>query len=744
MAHPLEIGGPSHAHAREPDPVKSHGVRAQAERSALVVGHQRFRGCHGLERGEIRRGIEAGIERTRWTRSPLDLPERRASLETEASERADLGQPGQLIPVKPGASDEIVSGRKRPLTLHEPPRFLPEPADIAEPEPHGAVGLDDAEPVRVIDVRRPDRLPVARGISHDGGGMVEAHGLVVEQRRVEGRRVMRLEIRAGIGQQREAGRVAFREAVQGEGGDGAHDGLCRLARDPLRRHAVAELSLHLVHGLLAALEAEGAPQFLRLAAGEARRRHGHAQQLFLEERHAERALEDGLEGRMRHGHGLAPRAAPQIRMHHVAHDRAGSDDGHLDDQVVEALGLEARQGHHLGTALHLEDTDGVGLLKHGVDRGVVRRQVGQVHVAAALMDHAERVLEERHHPESQKIHLDDAHGRAVVLVPLDDRAPGHGGGLEWDHAVEPSGADDHAARVLAEMARQILDGRPEMGEVAHDRLAGIAAGLAEMDQEAIARILVFPVADEPRQPVAERRRQAERLADFPRRAPAPVGDDVRGHRRAQPPVALVDVLDDPLAPVPARQIEIDVGPLAPLLGKEALEEQLHPHRVDGRDPERVAHGAVGGRAPPLHQDVVATAVFDQVPDDQEVARQVEAADEIDFALDLFSCALCQWSRAVARPRARLAEGAEEADRRLARRQRVVGEAVAQVLEREAEPQCQLAAIGHGRRAVGEEPLHLARRLEKALAAAREQTAGLCQRHAVADAGQRVQQRPIFA
>ena len=626
--------------------------------------------------------------------------------------------------MKPGAPDEIVGGGKRPLALHEPPRLLAQPADIAEPEPHGPVGLDGAEPVRVVDVQRPDHLPVARGISHDGGGVVEAHGLVVEQRRVEGRRVMRLEIRAGIGQEREAGRMAFRKSIQGEGGDRAHDGLRRLARDPLPRHAGAELPLHLVHGLLAALEAEGAPQFLRLAAGEARRRHGHAQELLLEERHAERALEDGLERRMRHGHGLAPRAAPEIRVHHVAHDGPGTDDGHLHDQIIEALGLEARQGRHLGAAFHLEDADGVGLLEHGVDRGVVGRQVSQVHVAAAAADHPERVLEERHHPEPQEIHLDHAHGRAVVLVPLHDRAPGHGGRLERDHAVEPSRADDHAARVLAEMARQVLDGRPEAGEVAHDRLLGIAAGLAEVDQERVARILVFPVADEPRQPVAEGGGERQDLAHLPRRAPAPVGDDIGRHGRAQAPVALVDVLDDPLAPVSARQVEVDVGPLAALLGEEALEEEIHPHRIDGRDPERIAHSAVGGRAPPLHQDVVAAAVFDQVPDDQEVARQVEAADEVDLALDLSSRAPGQRSRAVARRRAFLAEGAEEADRRLARRQRVVGEAVAQVLEREAEPQCQLAAIGHGRRAVGEEPLHLARGLEKALAVAREQPARL--------------------
>ena len=70
--------------------------------------------------------------------------------------------------------------------------------------------------------------------------------------------------------------------------------------------------------------------------------------------------------------------------------------------------------------------------------------------------------------------------------------------------------------------------------------------------------------------------EAERLADLARRAAAAIGDDVGGHRRAEPPVFLVDVLDDALAAIAARQIEIDVGPLAALLGQEALEQQIHP------------------------------------------------------------------------------------------------------------------------------------------------------------------------
>ena len=202
-------------------------------------------------------------------------------------------------------------------------------------------------------------------------------------------------------------------------------------------------------------------KLLRLAAGEPRGGHGHPEQLLLEERHAERAREDGLEGGMRHRHLLPPRAAPEIGMHHVAHDGAGADDGHLHHEIVEALGAQARERRHLGAALDLEDADGVRLLEHGVHRGIVGRQMGEVDGAAAPPDHRERVLEERHHAEAEQVHLDDAEGGAVVLVPLDHRAPGHGRGLERHHRVEPSLADHHASRVLAEMPREVLDGRPQ-------------------------------------------------------------------------------------------------------------------------------------------------------------------------------------------------------------------------------------------------------------------------------------------
>ena len=64
---------------------------------------------------------------------------------------------------------------------------------------------------------------------------------------------------------------------------------------PLRVHARAQLDFDFAHALFRALEAHGAAQLLGLAAGEAGRDHGHAQQLLLEQRHAQRALQHRLE-----------------------------------------------------------------------------------------------------------------------------------------------------------------------------------------------------------------------------------------------------------------------------------------------------------------------------------------------------------------------------------------------------------------------------------------------------------------
>ena len=98
-------------------------------------------------------------------------------------------------------------------------------------------------------------------------------------------------------------------------------------------------------------------------------------------------------------------------------------------------------------------------------------------------------------------------------------------------------------------------------------------------------------------------RQVQRLADLAHGAAAAEGDDVRRHGRAVPAVAAINLLDDALAPVAARQIEIDVRPALAAFAEEALEEQVARDRIDRRDAEAVADRAVGRAAAALHQDV---------------------------------------------------------------------------------------------------------------------------------------------
>ena len=269
---------------------------------------------------------------------------------------------------------------------------------------------------------------------------------------------MALQIGAGVGDQREAGGVGFGEAVQRERGDGLHDGVLRLSADAVLLHAGAQADLDVAHPRLGAFEAHRAPQLLGLAPAETGGDHRHAQKLFLKQRDAQRAAQHRLQRRMQ-ALGLLPAlAAPQKRMQHFSDDGAGPDDGHLHHDVVELLRAQPRQAGHLRAALHLEHADGVGVAQRRIHQRIVRGQMRQIDaLAIRLADDPDRLLQYRHHPQAQQIHLDDAHVRAVFFIPLHHHAAGHRGRLERNDRVQLALADDHAAGVLAQMARQIPD-----------------------------------------------------------------------------------------------------------------------------------------------------------------------------------------------------------------------------------------------------------------------------------------------
>ena len=92
---------------------------------------------------------------------------------------------------------------------------------------------------------------------------------------------------------------------------------------------------------------------------------------------------------------------------------------------------------------------------------------------------------------------------------------------------------------------------------------------------------------------------------WPCRAPrtGPVGDDVGDLGGVVAPVALVDVLDDLLAPA-RLDVDVDVGGPVALGRQEPLEQQAEGDGVGLGDAEGEAHRRVGRRAPPLAVDVL--------------------------------------------------------------------------------------------------------------------------------------------
>ena len=254
------------------------------------------------------------------------------------------------------------------------------------------------------------------------------------------------------------------------------------------------------------------------------------------------------------------------------------------------------------------------------------------------------------------------------------------------------------------------------------------------------RILVAPVGDELREPIAHVARKPERLAHFARRAPASVRDHVGGHPSAEPSVSTVDVLDHRFTPLAAREIQIDIGPFAARFAEEAFEQELHADGVHRRDPERVADRAVGRRAASLDQDVVGAAVLDDVPDDQEIACEVEPADELELVRDLVPRAHGERALAVARPHAALGQLPQVSQRSLAGRKRELREPISQVLQGEGEPQGELAGIVEGIGQVPEQLGHRVSTLQRALAVRQEPAAGVIEIGLLANAGEDVGQR----
>ena len=173
---------------------------------------------------------------------------------------------------------------------------------------------------------------------------------------------MALEPRRRVADEREAGRVAFREAILAESADLLDDALGELLRDALGRHPGDQppdvpfhVSVFLPRGHVAA-------ELVCFAGRVVGGYHGKAHHLLLKDGHAEGLLQHGAKRRMWIRHGLLACPATQVRVHHPSADRPRPYDAHLDDEVVVRSRFQARQHGHLCARLSIWNTPTVSPL----------------------------------------------------------------------------------------------------------------------------------------------------------------------------------------------------------------------------------------------------------------------------------------------------------------------------------------------------------------------------------------------
>src|ERR1700723_2948073 len=412
-------------------------------------------------------------ERTFGLAGALHLPERIAAMAHgfHLIQRADVGKQRDFLAVQRGhAQSDIIGRTEQAAKLGGGDEgfadMLAQAAHVAEAEAHRqhAVGfaLQCAGPRGPLHIDGTHAQAVALCIFHQHGRRVETHRLVIEDGGGECSEVLHLEICRGIGDERKAGSVRFGESVKREGADGLDDFVLRARREAVGGHAAPQLAFEILHALPGAAHAHGAAQLFSLRSAEVGNGHGHAQQLLLKKRYAESTLEYWFERRMRIGDRFLFLAAAHVRMHHFADDGTGTNDGYLHDKIVKIFRAITRQRGHLRTAFDLEHADRVCALDYFVDFGVFGQLREVNRVAVVLRDEGEAILEYGHHAEAEQIDLDDSKVGAVFLVPLHDSAAGHGGAFQRDYIVELALADNHAAGVLAEVARQVLQAHAQL------------------------------------------------------------------------------------------------------------------------------------------------------------------------------------------------------------------------------------------------------------------------------------------
>src|SRR5213080_1865894 len=188
--------------------------------------------------------------------------------------------------------------------------------------------------------------------------------------------------------------------------------------------------------------------------------------------------------------------------------------------------------------------------------------------------------------------------------------------------------------MLAQVSWQILNTLAQLPVLSDARMVQIEANLLKMIFEIVRWAAPFSAVHHARKLVESVLIESKSFAHLSRSRPVTISNDVRRHRGAELPVPFIHVLNRLFSLVAARQVEVDVRPLAAFLREKPFKEQFHPDRIDRRNSEGIANRAVCSRTAALHEDFLFATKSNDVPDDQEVPGKMQLFDQRQFALYL--------------------------------------------------------------------------------------------------------------
>ena len=356
-------------------------------------------------------------------------------------------------------------------------------------------------------------------------------------------------------------------------------------------------------------------------------------------------------------------------------------------------------------------------------------------------DELDRLVDHVEVPEPEEVHLQQPELDDVPHVQLGDDLLLGALLLQRDDLDQRLGADDDPRRVDRVRAREALERLREVDDLLGDRIG--VDGLAQLRArlQRVVERLSRAFGDELRDPVDDAVRDVEhsaRVADGGARRHRREGDDLR---HAVAPVALGDVVDDPVA-AGDGEVDVHVRQVLARRVQEALEEEPVADRVDVGDLEAVGgEGARRRAAPGPDADPVLLREVDEVPDDEEVVREPHLLDRLELEakplLELRS------RLPVPADEPLLAELDEVVERLAPVRHRKRGQEDAAELDLDRAALGDLERPGHGVLEPREVGRHLLRRLEEELVRAEAPVVGVLERVSRLDAEERLVRVGVF-